>query len=159
LSAIVGIIFQRIYPRRLIDLGSQVIYERIPTELANLREEAEALVLQAVRETSSDTVGRYYAESFQWFFQKPRFVLSHLLGTGRSLGWIHMRVKVLDRFLNQTEREFMHKLEAIAIRKNGLDAHYAMQGALKLWLFVHVPSAILLVLLACWHLIVVNIYS
>jgi hypothetical protein len=70
-----------------------------------------------------------------------------------------MRVKVLDRFLNQTEREFMYKLEAIAIRKNGLDAHYAMQGALKLWLFVHVPSAILLVLLACWHLIVVNIYS
>ena len=159
LSAIVGIIFQRVYPRRLIDLGSQVIYESIPTELANLREEAEALVVNAVRETSSDTVGRYYAESFQWYFQKPRFVLSHLLGTGRSLGWIHMRVKVLDRFLNQTEREFMHKLEAIAIRKNGLDAHYAMQGALKLWLFVHVPSAILLVLLACWHLIVVNIYS
>lgn len=159
LSGIAGIIFQRIYPRRLIDLGSQVIYERIPTELANLREQAEALVLEAVRETGSDTLGRYYAESFHWYFQKPRFIFSHLLGTGRSTGWIQMRGRVLERFLNQSERDYMRKLEEIAIRKNGLDAHYAMQGALKMWLFVHVPSAMLLVLLACWHLIVVNIYS
>ena len=159
LSGLFGVILQRLYPRKLTDLGDQVIFERIPTELALLREEAEALVLLAARETSSHTLSRYYGESLHWFFQRPRFTLSHLLGTGRSEGWIQTRLFVLEKYMDPSESIYLKQLEAIALRKNGLDAHYAMQGALKLWLFVHVPVAVLLVLLACWHLIVINIYA
>jgi hypothetical protein len=159
LSGLFGVILQRLYPRKLTDLGDQVIFERIPTELALLREEAQALVLLAARETSSHTLSRYYGESLYWFFQRPRFTLSHLLGTGRSEGWIQTRLFVLEKYMDPSESIYLKQLEAIALRKNGLDAHYAMQGALKLWLFVHVPVAVLLVLLACWHLIVINIYA
>ena len=159
LSGLAGVLLQRLYPRRLTDLGDQVIFERIPTELALLREEAEALVLEAARETSSHTLSRYYGESLHWFFQRPRFALSHLLGSGRSEAWIQTRLFMLEKFMSPSESVYLKRLEAIALRKNGLDAHYAMQGALKLWLFVHVPVAVLLVLLACWHLIVVNIYA
>ncbi len=158
-SGLIGVILQGLYPRRLTDLGDQVIFDRIPAELAQLREEAEKLVLEAARETASQTLSRYYAESLHWFFQRPRFTLSHLLGTGRSEGWIQTRMFVLEKFMSVSESVYLKRLEAIALRKNGLDAHYAMQGALKLWLFVHVPAAVLLVLLACWHLIVVNIYA
>lgn len=159
ISAIVGVGLQRVFPRRLAHLGGEVIFERIPTELAGLRAEAETLVLKAVKEQGSDTIGRYYAESMQWFFLRPRFVLSHLFGSTRSQGWITTRISTLQRYLNDSERACLLQLEDIARRKSRLDAHYAMQGALKLWLFVHVPAAVLLVLLACWHLVVVNIYA
>ena len=158
-SGLIGVILHGLYPRRLTDLGDQVIFDRIPAELAWLREEAEQLVLEAAHQTASHTLSRYYAESMHWFFQRPRFTLSHLLGTGRSEGWIQTRMFVLEKFMSASESVYLKRLEAIALRKNGLDAHYAMQGALKLWLFVHVPAAVLLVLLACWHLIVVNIYA
>lgn len=159
ISGVSGYVFQRAFPQRLADLGEQVIFERIPVEMAALRERVEALMLEATRETGSDTLARYYAESLHWYFERPRFALSHLRGTGRSEGWIQTHLKVLSRFLNESERAYLVKLEEIALRKSGLDAHHALQGALKLWLFVHVPCAVLLLLLASWHLLIVHIYA
>ena len=63
--------------------------------------------------------------------------------------------RVEARLTSQTAEQ----IETIALKKSRLDAHYAMQSVLKFWLFFHVPAAVLLVLLACWHLLVVNIYS
>lgn len=158
-SGIAGYILQRILPHRLADLEGEVIYERIPNELAALREEIEALVFKAVKELGSDTLGRYYTESLEWFFWRPRFLIGHVLGSGRSAGWIRSRITALRRYLNEGERAYLGRIEELALRKNRLDAHYALQSVLKFWLFVHVPAAVLLVLLACWHLLVVNIYA
>lgn len=158
-SGIAGYILQRILPHRLADLEGEVIYERIPNELAALREEIEALVFKAVKELGSDTLGRYYTESLEWFFWRPRFLIGHVLGSGRSAGWIRSRITALRRYLNEGERAYLGRIEELALRKNRLDAHYALQSVLKFWLFVHLPAAVLLVLLACWHLLVVNIYA
>lgn len=159
LSGVVGYVLQRILPHRLADLEGEVIYERIPAELAALRSEVEELILKAVRELGSDTLGRYYTESLEWFFWRPRFLVGHLLGSGRSASWIRGRITALRRYLNEDERAYLARIEAIALRKSTLDAHYALQGVLKLWLFVHVPASVLLILLACWHLLIVNIYA
>jgi hypothetical protein len=158
LSGVAGYVLGRPLPRRLVGVEREVIYERIPSKLAALRERVEALILQAVRETGSDTLGRYYSESLHWFFRRPRFLLSHLLGSGRSVRWIIGHIGALRRYLNESERRILDRVEKLALRKNQLDAHYALQSVLKLWLFVHVPAAVLLVGLACWHLLVVNIY-
>lgn len=159
LSGVVGYVLQRNLPHRLADLEGEVIYERIPAELAALRSEIEELILKAVRELGSDTLGRYYTESLEWFFWRPRFLAGHLLGSGRSASWIRGRITALRRYLNEEERAYLARIEAIALRKSTLDAHYALQGVLKLWLFVHVPASVLLILLACWHLLIVNIYA
>ncbi len=159
LSGIVGYCLQRILPHRLADLEGEIIYERIPSELAALREEIEALIFKAVKELGSDTLGRYYTESLEWFFWKPRFLLGHLVGSGRSASWIRSRITALRRYLNEGERAYLGRIEELALRKSGLDAHYALQSVLKFWLFIHVPASVLLVLLACWHLLVVNIYA
>jgi len=159
ITGVIGYFFQRVLPQRLADLGEQVIYDRIPIEMASLRARVESLMLEATKETGSDTLARYYAETLHWYFDRPRFLLSHLRGTGRSEGWIQTNLKVLSRFLNDSERAYLMKLEEIAIRKSALDAHHAIQGALKFWLFVHVPCATLLILLAIWHLIIVSIYA
>ena len=158
-SGIAGYALQRVLPHRLADLEGEVIYERIPAEVAALREEVEELILKAVKELGSDTLGRYYTESLEWFFWRPRFLTAHLLGSGRSVGWIRGRITALRRYLNDGERAYLARIEEIALRKNRLDAHYALQSVLKFWLFLHVPASVLLVLLGCWHLLVVNIYA
>ncbi|TMH62314.1 MAG: hypothetical protein E6H57_18995 [Betaproteobacteria bacterium] len=159
LSGIAGYVLQRLLPRRLTHLEGEVIYERIPSEVFTLRERVEALVLKGVQDAGADTLGRYYLESLHWFFRRPRFFLSHLFGSARGARWIRGHVGALRRYLNETERAALDQIESLALRKNQLDAHYALQSVLKLWLFVHIPSAVLLIVLAFWHLLVVNIYS
>jgi hypothetical protein len=159
LSGTAGYALQRLLPRRLADIEGEVIYERIPSEVAALRDQVEELVLKAVKELGSDTLGRYYEESLEWFFWRPRFLVGHLLGSGRSASWIRGRITALRRYLSEDERAYLARIEELALKKSRLDAHYALQSVLKFWLFVHVPASVLLVLLASWHLLVVNIYA
>jgi len=159
LSGIVGYALQRLLPRRLAHLDAEVIYERIPGEVYAVRQQVEAEILKGVQAAGSDTLGRYYLESLHWFFRRPRFVMSHLFGSGHSARWIRAHVSALRRYLNETERGALDRIEALAFRKNLLDAHYAMQSLLKLWLFVHIPAAVGLIGLAFWHLLVVSIYA
>jgi hypothetical protein len=159
LSGVGGYVLQRLLPRRLAHLDIEVIYERIPGEISALRERVESLVVKGVHDAGSDTLGRYYLETLHWFFRRPRFFLSHLFGSGRATRWVSGHVSALRRYLNEAERGVLDEVEELAFRKNQLDAHYALQSVLKLWLFVHIPAAVLLIVLAVWHLLVVNIYA
>lgn len=159
LSGVAGWALERLLPRRLAHLGLEVIYERIPSEIAALRSRTEALIVKAARDTGSDTLGRYYAESLHWFFWRPRFLLSQLFGSRRSERWVRAHGAALRRYLNEAERLVLDEIEQLALRKCQLDTHHAMQSVLKLWLFVHVPAAMLLIALACWHLLVVHVYA
>src|SRR3989304_1968969 len=152
ISGILGYFLEWLLPRRLPALGGEVVFERIPAEIAALRERTEALIVEAMQEAGSSTLGRYYSESLDWFFWRPRFLVSHLVGANRSARWIRGHIGALRRYLNEYERQALDRIEALALRKSQLDAHYVLQGALKLWLFVHVPAAVLLVALALWHL-------
>ena len=159
LSGFAGYALERLIPRRLTDLDFEVIYERIPSEIAELRERCEALVLKAMQELGSDTLGRYYYESLDWYFWQPRFLLSHLVGGRRAGRWIRGHISALRRYLNEHERACLDQVEDLALRKSQLDAHLVLQGALRYWLFLHVPAAVLLLVLVLWHLLVVNIYA
>lgn len=159
LTGIAGYVLERILPRRLTDLDREVIYERIPSEIAELREQTEALIIRAMQELGSDTLGRYHAESLDWYFWKPRFLMSHLLGSGRAGRWIRGHITALRRYLSERERAYLDQVQVLALRKSQLDAHLVLQGALKYWLFLHVPAALLLLMVAAWHMLVVNIYA
>jgi hypothetical protein len=158
-SGVLGYFLEWLLPRRLTDLGGEVVFERIPGEIAALRERTEALIVEAMREAGSSTLGRYYSESLDWFFWRPRFLLSHLFGVDRGARWIRGHISALRRYLNERERQALDRVEALALRKSQLDAHYVLQGMLKLWLFVHIPAAVLLLALAFWHLMIVNVYA
>lgn len=159
LSGLLGFFLQRLLPHRLTDIGGEVVFERTPAEIAALREQAEALVVAAMQEAGSGALGRYYAESLDWYFWRPRFLLSHLIGGNRSARWIRGHIGALRRYLSEREGQALDQVEVLALRKNQLDAHYVLQGTLKLWLFLHVPAAMLLLALACWHLLVLHIYA
>ena len=159
ISGLVGFVFQSVCPKRLTRSGEEIIYERIPAELARLREEAEGLVLACTEKTASDGLARHYDETLYWYFQRPRFFLSNVLGGMQAQHWLENQAAGVGRYLNATEKEFQERLYACAETKAEVDAQYALQSLMKWWLFFHVPPAAALVVFALWHLIVVNLYA
>ena len=83
LSGLAGYALQRILPSRLTRSGVEVIYERVPAELADIRHRVEELVTEATEQHGSDTLARHYVESLAWFIRRERFFFDHL-GGGRS---------------------------------------------------------------------------
>ena len=158
-SGVFGYVVQKIYPPRLTQSGVEVIYERIPAHLSELRQDAEELVLRCSEETSMDTVGRHYLDTMAWFFRRPRFALSHVLGGQKSVQWIRQQDANVRRYLNSDECEYLDKLTEMAILKNGIDLHYALQSIMKRWLMFHLPLTAALMVLSVWHLLVVNVYA
>lgn len=158
LTGLLGLWWQKVYPRRLTQSGVEVIFERIPDELARMREEAEATVLECNRDQGSDTLARFYLETFQWFFRRPRFLLSHLGGSQRAGFWVDQRLAGAGRYLGEREIAYLDRLGELAHAKARLDLHYAVQGLLRAWLLVHVPLSVALLAVAGWHLLLTNVY-
>jgi hypothetical protein len=159
-SGIVGWIMQRVYPRQLSDTGVEVIYERIPAEIAELREKAEALMLDCTRETGSDTLARHYLETLHWFFRQPQFFANHaLFGGKKARAWYRQQCDAVRLYLNEAERNFLDQLTALAERKTEVDFHFAAQTLMKRWLLLHVPLTAIVMLLVVWHILLVHIYA
>lgn len=158
-TGVVGWFVQRAFPARLTQTGLEVIYERIPAELAHLRAEAERIVMDCTRELQSDTLARHYFESFAWYFRRPRFVLSHLFGGQHGVHWVRQQRLTVARYLNAREIEYLDALSELGYAKTRLDVHYVLQSAMKKWLLLHVPLSAGLLALAAWHLILVHVYA
>jgi hypothetical protein len=158
LSGVLGAGLQRLYPPRLTQSGVEVIYERIPGELAELRARAQALVVRCAEETGSDTLAQHYLQTLDWFFRRPRFFASHAVGGQRAAHWVRHRCDAVSRYLNDAERGYLQQLRALAELKNALDLHYAAQSLMKGWLLGHVPLAAAVMAMAVWHVVLVHLY-
>ncbi len=158
-SGAAGYALQKIYPPLLTVTTVEVIFERIPEEIAKLREQAEGLVLACTAETGSDTLARHYLESMDWFFQKPRFFANHVLCGEEGRRWVRQHTLSVSRYLNDKEKDFLERLSRLAYYKNDVDFHYAAQSVMKGWLFFHVPLAAALMVLALWHILLVHVYA
>ncbi|MCH9675658.1 MAG: hypothetical protein K0U93_29745 [Gammaproteobacteria bacterium] len=156
---IVGYALQKFLPRRLSLSGSEIIFERIPTELHRLRTQAEAIVLDCAQTNGSDTLARHYSETMAWYFNRPRFRIGHLVGSQLATFWIDQNYETVKRYLNESERASLDALRAVALRKAGIDLQYALQLVLRAWPLVHVPIAVALFTLMVWHLVLVNVYT
>ena len=159
LSGIVGIVLLRIIPRRLTRRGEEVILERIPIFIADLRREAEQLVLDSTEQTESSTIGDYYLDELGDFFRGPRNTLHHLVASNRPLFSILTEIDDLERYLNDEEREFAKRMRELVEKKDDLDFHYALNVTLRAWLFVHVPLTYGLLVLAVAHVVLVHAFG
>jgi hypothetical protein len=159
LSGLLGIAAQRIYPRRLTQIDYEVIYERIPGEIAHLREEAEETVVRCTAETGSDTLARHYIDTLAWYFRRPRYAWSSLAGSARAEHWLNREIGAVGRYLNEAETKFLARLKDLCLTKSRIDRHYAIQSLLKFWLFLHLPLAVAVMVVAVWHLLLVHVYA
>ncbi len=159
ITGVAGLMLSRYLPRRLTRRGEEVIYERIPAFMTQLREEAEKVVLEAVTETGSTVLHDFYVEKLAEFFAAPRNRLAHLVASNRSLFHLLHELGSLERYLGPDGKEYLTRLRDLTVRKDDLDFHCALLGALKIWVFVHVPVTSALLIGIVLHLIVVYAFT
>jgi hypothetical protein len=150
-SGVAGILLSRDLARRLTSRGQEVIFERIPTMRRRIRERAEGLALASVNQYGTTALADFYTRFLASYFDGPRNVWRHLLESKRpSLTW-NDEFALLDRYLNEAERGCARELSDLVRLKEDLDYHTALQGALKVWLFVHVPLTYVMLILGVFH--------
>jgi asparagine N-glycosylation enzyme membrane subunit Stt3 len=156
-SGIAGLILSRVLPRRLSTRGGEVIYEKIPAIRNDLRQQAEALALGT--ETKSQVIAEFYARQLSVFFAGPKNFWRHLLESRQPLNAVMVEVEELRRYLSDQERAVLEKLAQLVRQKDGLDYHQALQTALKLWLFMHIPLTYSLMIFTLLHMVLVYAFS
>ncbi|MBI3708046.1 MAG: hypothetical protein HY246_10265 [Proteobacteria bacterium] len=159
ITGIAGYALQKVTPKWLTQTGIELIFERIPIEIVRLRLTAERVVYDCCEATGSETLGRFYLETLDWYFRKPRFLTSTLGGGRRGQRWVRQQCDGVARALQANEISYLETLRQLADAKALADIHYSLQGATKLWLLVHVPLAAAVLVVALWHLLVVSVYA
>ncbi len=158
-SGVVGILLSRDYARRLTSRGQEVIFERIPALRRRIRDRAEDLVLHSVAEEGATALADFHARSLVPYFDGARNTWLHLFESRRPrLTW-NEEFTALDRYLSDSERECARELSELVRMKDDLDYHYALQGALKIWLFVHVPLTFVMLILGTFHGLLAQAFS
>jgi hypothetical protein len=156
-SGVVGLLFSRTLPRRLATRGGEVIFEKIPALRHALKTEAESLALGA--DAKSPVIAEFYAKELAPFFAGPKNLWLHVVESRRPLNALIAELDDVQRFANEAEREKIGKLSALVRQKDGLDYHRALQLALKLWLFVHIPLTYGLLIFTALHIVLVFGFS
>jgi hypothetical protein len=156
-SGMVGLFFSRALPRRLATRGGEVIFEKISALRHKLKTDAENLALGA--DAKSPVIAEFYAKRLAPFFSGPKNFWLHLAESRRPASALLAELEDLRRFANDIEREKIKKLAALVRQKDGLDYHRALQLALKLWLFVHIPLTYGLLIFTALHLVLVFGFS
>ena len=158
-SGVLGIAISRWLPRLLTRKGEEVIFERIPEFIRELRLDAESIVVNSVTETNSTTIHDFYGNQLRAYFERPRNFFAHILGSNNGLFTVLTELDNMQRYLNDKEKEFSGQLRELVVKKDELDFHHALQGVLKGWLFVHVPLIYSLLLVGLVHLVLVYAFS
>jgi hypothetical protein len=156
-SGMVGLFFSRVLPRRLATRGGEVIFEKIPALRHALKTEAENLALGT--DAKSPVIAEFYTKRLAPFFGGPKNFWLHLAESRRPVSALLAELEDLRRFANDIEREKIEKLAALVRQKDGLDYHRALQLALKLWLFVHIPLTYGLMIFTLLHVVLVFGFS
>ena len=146
-SGVGGRLLQRWIPRMLASgLTTEVLYERIPELVGEIRVRAGELAggaHEAVAALYRDLEPEFAAPRRRWLFFAD-------ITAGRERRGREFRH--LRRLLTDGDRQQLDRLEGLYRTKLEIDAHYTLQQVLRLWLYLHVPGALLLVALLVAHL-------
>ncbi len=143
-----GRMLQRWIPRLMTSgLATEVIYERIPELVEEVRSRAAT-----VAGSGSVEIQDFYARSMAKDIEAPRrrwiFFFDITGGVRERL----RAVRYLRGKLSETEAGKLDELESLYRTKFEIDAHYTLQQTLRGWLWLHVPTSILLLVFLGLHL-------
>ena len=156
-SGIYGLWASRTIPRKLTSVGEEVIFERIPTFKRTLARRAQSIVMESCE--STPVLANFYVNRLSGFFEGRRGLGYLLMPTGRTRRHLIAEIEELDRFLTQKDRHISRELAIIVRKKDDLDYHTAMQGRLKLWLFVHIAITWSLLIFSVVHGVLAHAYG
>jgi len=160
LSGLIGLYMTRSFPARLTMLGNEVIFEQIPVIRRELQDRIEALVLIGNSDTDESAIAEFYRLHVHPFLLTHHDLATQLTrGTGARWHQLSRAIEDQTRYLDQEERRVMDEVRKHAHRKFQLDTQYALQGALKAWLFFHIPATWALLIFALFHSVLVHAWS
>ncbi len=147
-TGLVGVFLQKWIPASLSEgLRVEALYERIPSLVERLSGEADALMADA-----GEVLDRFYHTEIRPALSKLNpswaFLLNVRSGRERALE----PFRRITQFVEPGEKEKVQDLMNIFTEKIELDAHYSLQGILRRWLIIHVPTAGVLMGLLAIHI-------
>lgn len=153
-SGLFGVFLQKWIPKFLTSgLQVEVLYERIPELIREMRGKADALI-----RTCITPVRNYYGKNLAKVLLKPQPKLVYFLDITGGIQAQVRKFEYLRKSCSAEEKEKLNELERIYRTKLEVDAHYTLQKALRLWLYLHVPAALLLLFLTALHVFSVLYY-
>ena len=159
ISGIVGLVLTRVLPRRLSSHGEEVIFERMGELRSRLGAAAEQLAESHIQKTGSMTVAKFYESDLREFFSDRKYFWRHLLGFDPPVKRMIKKIKDQNRYLNSEEQTVLGEIAEYVRAKDVLDYQWALQFALKAWLFVHLPATYSLLTFSLVHVYLVYAYA
>lgn len=156
-SGVYGLYATRVLPKRLTAMPEEVIFERIPWLRKEIAQQAKEIVLGTSE--STEVLARFYANRLVRYFERPRNLAYLVNPTGRVRRQLVAEIEELDRFLALEQRQASRGLTELVKRKDDLDYHHALQGRMKIWLFVHVGLTYSLLVVSLLHMVLVHAFS
>ncbi len=158
-SGIAGLLLSRILPARLTTRGEEVLFERIPQFVRQVRESVEQDVVQCISEKESTAIPEFYLTRLKTFFERPLHHWQHLFHSSRPRQALLLDIKSQEPYLNEQEKELMQSIAERVCVKDDLDYQYALQATLKYWLFIHIPLTYVLLVFAIFHVVLVYAFA
>jgi hypothetical protein len=153
-GGLIGYLLQKWIPGVLSSgLSIEVIYERIPDLIRDLRNKSEDLVADC-----SQPVRDFYRKKIAGTLKRP---ITRFIYFVDITGGVQKRLKqfgYLKKALSDAEKEKLLQLEAIYKAKLEIDAHYTLQKALRHWMVLHLPASVALLVLVLIHMFAVFYY-
>ena len=150
-TGLVGVFLQKWVPIVIArNLKVEAIYDRIPDLVARLSAEAEKLMAGA-----GDALARTYRDDVKPLLVAPMPQWGYVFDIRAPRTTLVEPLTRIATFVDEGDRERLRDLTSILNDKLDLDAHMSLQRALRLWLVLHVPAAIVLLGLLIIHVFAV----
>jgi hypothetical protein len=149
-------------------IDERVVYDRIPSRVAELARDVEAVVATPGPSASGIALPAapydawiidLYTNHLQDFFEGPRNFSSHLIASQRPLKRLIDEINHLSPYVDAQGQEKLSRIWNLVAEKDALDFARVHFGLTRAWLFVHVPVTYGLIVLSVLHVLVVYSYS
>lgn len=153
-TGITGVVLQKWLPTVVTgNLSVEAIYERIPEMVARLEAEADAVLADC-----SEALEQVYMTEIRPRLAVPEPAWSYVVNLREGRDRRLAPITELRPFVEEQDRERLADLTTIVNEKLELDVHMSIQRALKYWIYLHLPPAILLMGLLTVHILAVIIH-
>ena len=151
ISGLIGVFLQKWIPKLLTSgLAVEVVYERIPELIKEIRRKAHDLA-----QSCTDPVKDFYQKNIAFALVSPQPRLIYYLDITGGIQSRTKKFEYLHEFLSTKEKDKLTQLKAFYRTKLEIDAHYTLQKTLRWWLYLHVPSSLVLIILLGFHIFAV----
>ena len=149
-------------------LDERIGYDRIPARRTELARDVEATV--AMTDPAAAAIALpgpphdawimdLYTNHLRDFFDGPRNVTAHLIGSQHHLKRLTDEIDTLSRYVDNQNQEKLAEIKALVVEKDRLDFAGVHHALTRGWLLVHVPVTYSLIVLTVLHIVVVYAFS